>query len=230
MRFAIFLLGIILFLPTVAGAQEQARQIVVQGQGVVTADPDMAIISLGVTREARTASAAMDAASAATLEVLASIRQAGVAQRDVQTSSVDLSPRWDQSQNGRPILSGYVASNTLSVRVRALDELGSLLDSAVGTGANTTNGLTFTVAEPRRLEDEARALAVRDARARAELLAEAAGVTLGQVVTISEAGVAMPPSPLMRAAAMEQSMAVPVATGEVEYRVSVDVVFDISGQ
>ena len=179
---------------------------------------------------ARTASAAMDAASAATSEVLAAIEQAGIAQRDVQTSSVDLSPRWDHSQNGRPILSGYVASNTLSVRVRALDGLGGLLDAVVGTGANTMNGLTFTVAEPRPLEDEARALAVRDARAKAELLAQAAGVTLGQVVNISEAGSAMPPSPLMRTAAMEQSMAVPIAAGEVEYRVSVDAVFEIAGQ
>ena len=230
MRIAAIFLSLCLTIPTVSFAQDQERRIIVQGEGMVSTQPDMAVINLGVTREARTASVAMDAASVATSQVLAVIADAGIAQADVQTSSINLSPRWDHSKNGQPILSGYVASNTLSVRVRDLDSLPVLLDAVIGTGANTLNGLAFTVADSRPLEDKARSLAVVDARAKAALLAEAAGVALGPVVTITESGGAMPPVPMMRATAMEQSMAVPIATGEVDFRASVGILFDIVDQ
>jgi len=223
-------LSIVFVLSAPALAQDVARTISVNGVGVVQAEPDMAVINLGVTRNARTAAAAMDATSLATSKVLDAITDAGVAPIDVQTSSVNLSPRWDHTKNGPPVLAGYIASNTLTLRVRDLTNLPQVLDAVVGTGANSMNGLTLTVAEPRPLEDEARQLAVRDARAKAELLAETAGVALGGVVSIAEGGGATPPAPMMRAAVMEQATAVPIASGQVEYRISVGVVFDIDAQ
>lgn len=230
MRLASFVICLALACPGLAAAQDLQPQIAVQGEGVVAAEPDMAIISMGVTREARTASAAMDGASAATADVLASVKAAGIEPRDVQTSSISLSPNWDHTRSGPPVVNGYVASNQLSVRVRDLAELGGLLDRVVGDGANTMNGLSFAVAEPRPLEDEARTAAVKDARAKAELLAAAAGVTLGPVISIAEAGSFAPPGAMMRTMADESAMAVPVAAGEIEYRISVSVVFGIAGQ
>ncbi len=229
MRFAVVMFWALIG-PLGAAAEEQPRQISVHGEGVVRAEPDMAIINLGVMRDARTAAAAMDAASAAMAQVLEVVAAAGVAPADVQTSSVNLSPRWDHSKDGPPHVAGYIASNDLTLRVRSLDNLPVVLDAVVGTGANTMNGLSLTVAEPGSLEDEALVRAMQDARAKAELLAGAASVTLGPVVSILEGGGPAAPVPMLRGAAMEQSMAVPIARGEVDYRASVAVVFELVTQ
>jgi len=216
-------------LPMTLFAQE-ARTIVVTGEGRIAAEPDMAVINLGVMREAATAGEAMSAASEAAAAVLAAVAEAGIEPRDVQTSSLNLQPRWDHSDQNGARLTGYIANNDLMIRVRDLDALGALLDTLVTTGANTINGLSFSVAEPRPLEDEARTAAVADARAKAERLAAAGGVTLGEVTTISEA--TMPPMPFpypqaeMRMAASD----VPIARGEIETVVTVTVVFSIAAQ
>ncbi|AZQ66005.1 DUF541 domain-containing protein [Silicimonas algicola] len=216
-------------LPMTLSAQE-ARTIVVTGEGRIAAEPDMAVINLGVMREAATAGEAMSAASEAAAAVLVAVTEAGIEPRDVQTSSLNLQPRWDHSDQNGARITGYIANNDLMIRVRDLDALGALLDTLVTTGANTINGLSFSVAEPRPLEDEARTAAVADARAKAERLAAAGGVTLGEVTTISEA--TMPPMPFpypqaeMRMAASD----VPIARGEIETVVTVTVVFSIAAQ
>jgi len=152
-----------------------------------------------------------------------------VADRDVQTAAINLSPVWDHSNNQRRQVRGYVASNDLSVRVRELDDLGALLDALVADGANTMNGLRFSIAETDGLETEARADAVEDARLKAETLAKAAGVTLGPVLEIREGSAGPVPQAVMRGAMMEAAAAsVPVAAGELDIRVSVTVVFAIS--
>ena len=219
-----------LFSAQISWAQEASqRQIVVRGEGVVQAAPDMAVIQVGVSREARTASDAMDQASRATEAVLLRIAEAGVEDRDVQTQNIGLHPRMQHSSGNAPRVVGYVANNTLSVRVRDLALLGVLLDAVVGDGANTMNGLSFSVAEPRGLQDQARTAAVADAGAKAALLADAAGVTLGPVQTISEQGGGFQPQFRGRGGVlMEAAMDVPVAEGELEIRASVTMVFVIA--
>ncbi len=224
MRFALLM---VVILPFAALAEETPRQIVVNATGSVDATPDMATVTLGVSRDARTASQAMSEVSEATAVVLESIRVAGVEGGDVQTSSLNLNPVWDHSNERPPQVRGYVASTTLNVRVRALDDLGALLDQLIGDGANTLNGLTFGIADTGPLESEARADAVRRARNKAETLASAAGLSLGPVQRILEGGGVSAPAPMMRGAMMEAA-SVPVASGELEVRVSVTVEYAIA--
>ncbi len=223
----LFALLSVVFLPLSAMAQDAPRQIVVTATGSAQAAPDMATVSLGVTREARSASEAMQAVGEATEAVLNDIGAAGIEARDVQTSALNLYPVWDQG-NARPRqVRGYSASTMLSVRVRDLDALGPLLGSVVATGSNEMNGISFGLSEPDEVEDIARADAVAEARAQAEVLAQAAGVTLGPVQMITEGGGGGGPAPMMRGAMMEAA-AVPVAAGELDVRVTVTVVFAIA--
>lgn len=228
MRFlSLLFCAALLWVPVNAHAEDVRREIIVTGEGRVSVEPDMAVLTLGVMREARTAKEAMDQTSAAVSEVLKTLVDAGIEARDMQTSAVSLAPRWDHSDRDKPpSVVGYVASNTLSIRVRDLDRLGGVLDRVIGSGANQMNGLSFTLSEPRPIEDEARVKAVQDAKAKASLLAEAAGVTLGPVQTISE-GSAGGPAPIqMRREAMMASD-VPIAAGEVDVRISVTLIFAI---
>ena len=224
-----YVILICLMWPALGWAEEQMRQITVTGTGVISTAPDMAVVRIGVTREARTASEAMRDASAAAATVLDNIKAAGVAAKDVQTASLNLSPVWDRGNNRPPQVRGYVASNDLTVRVRDLDGLGGLLDAVVSDGANTLNGLSFSIADPGPAQTEARAAAVRDARAKAETLATAAEVTLGPVLRINEGGGSVAPAPMMRGAMMEAA-AVPIAEGEVDVRVTVSIAYGIADQ
>lgn len=208
-------------------AEEVSRSIVVSAVGSATATPDMATVSLGVAREAKTAQEAMQEVSQATAAVLETVSQAGIEDRDVQTSSLTLNPVWDQGNTRPPAVRGYSAATMLSIRVRDLDILGGLLDAVVGEGANRLNGLFFGIAETDALEDAARADAVERARSKAETLAQAAGVELGAVQTISEGGGGSAPAPIMRGAAMEAA-SMPIASGELDIRVAVTVTFAIA--
>lgn len=196
------------------------------GEGIVYAAPDMATVTLGVTTQGDTAALAMAANNTAVAAVMARLTSAGVAARDLQTSNLSLNPDWsrqDSSTGAPPAV--YVASNMLSVRVRMLDDLGAILDASITDGANTLNGVTFGLDDPRPTLDEARKRAVADARARAELLAEAAGVTLGPIMSITEGGGYGAPMPMFRQSdAME---AVPVAAGEMGMTAAVTIVFQI---
>ena len=219
---------VLLGLSAVTPAQAADRQIVVTGEGRVAAAPDMATVSLGVHREARAADAAMSATSEAARAVLDTLAAAGIAPADIQTTRIGLEPRYQHSNDGAPPrITGYVASNDLSVRVRDLDGLGGVLDSVIADGANNFAGISFGLTDSGPLEEEARALAVRDARARAETLAAAAGVQLGAVQTITEMGGFVAPEPMMRGAMMEAAM-VPVAEGQIDVTVQVSVVFAIA--
>ena len=218
--------GLLALSPGLASAGE--RQIVVQGEGRVSAAPDTAIIALGVQRDARDARTAMQAASEAMTSVLSRLDQAGIAPEDIQTTRVGLDPRWQHTQDGAPPrVTGYVASNDLSVRVRDLDALGELLDAVVSQGANTMNGLSFLVADMKPLEEAARIAAVEDARRKAATLADAAGVALGGVVTLSEGG-GGGPVPMMETAMLSDRAMVPVAAGQVDVVVTVRAVFAIA--
>ncbi len=213
-------------LATTAAAQEApAPMITVTGEGVVEAAPDIATLTIGVTTEGETAAAALAANSAALEAVLARLTAAGIEPRDMQTSNLSLNPNWTGHDSGTPTISGFVASNMLTVRVRALDSLGAVLDASVADGANTLNGLTFGLANPEPVLDEARKEAVANARAKAELLAEAAGVKLGKIVSISETAAYQPPMPMFRQDAA--SAAPPVQGGELGMTASVSIFYEI---
>lgn len=196
--------------------------ITVTGLGEVFAAPDEATVTIGVTTEAPEASVAMRDNTEAMDAVLARLVGLGIAERDLQTTALSLQPRWDsrQSSVGQPRITGFVATNMLTVRVRDLGALGGVLDATLGEGANTLGGLSFGVSDDRALRDEARRAAVAEATAKARVLAEAAGVPLGRVEEIVEGGGEGRPVPFAR---MDMAMAesVPVAPGEVGLAVTV---------
>lgn len=213
---------------SLAALGAQAGQITVTGEGRVDGAPDMATVSLGVTTEGETAAAALSANSAELAKVMDRLTGAGIAARDIQTSGLSLNPNWQQDSTGStpPRIAGYVASNMVTLRVRALDGLGGVLDAAVQDGANTLNGVEFGLSEPGPALDEARRRAVTDAKARAALLAEAAGVALGPIASIQEGGGLVAPVPMMRMAA-DMAGAPPIAAGEVTMTTSVTIVWEI---
>ncbi|WP_292291309.1 SIMPL domain-containing protein [Marivita sp.] len=230
-RFKAVMALLVFVLGSVPAWADSAGKITVSGEGVVYAVPDMAVINMGASSEADTARAAMDQTSETTAAILDRLTEAGIAARDVQTSDLSLSPIWtDRSASGdRPRIDGYQASNRVTVRVRDLDSLGPVLDAVLTEGANQFDGLQFTLSDPEPLMNEARRKAVADARARAELFAEAAGVQLGALLSLSEAG-ARAPRPEMMSMARASDGAVPVARGETELRAGVTLVYEIAAE
>jgi uncharacterized protein YggE len=209
-----------------SAAEDTARTITVAAEGRVEAAPDMAVISLGVVNEAATAGKAMSATSAAAARVLDRLAGFAIDPRDIQTSQLTLNPVWtSDADGGRSKITGFSATNALTVRVRDLDRLGEIMDAVIEDGANDFNGLSFAVAEPAPLIDAARARAVAEARSIAAQLAAGAGVGLGPVQSISEQGGGMPRPQMMEAFAARS--AVPVAAGEVTLSVTVSMVFAI---
>lgn len=219
-----------------ATAQERPPEpgrIAVTGEGRATAAPDMATIALAVTREGETAGEALNATSEAMTEVLAAMREIGLEDRDVQTNDVSLSPVYERDDGTRPgrtrpEIVGYTARNGVSVRVRDLDLLGTVIDRAVELGANEGGGLFFGNSDSEAMRREARMLAVEDARARAEAMASAAGVELGRIVSLQEGGGFSPaPRPFEARMVMDEAAAVPIAAGESEIVERVSAVFEI---
>jgi len=216
--------------PIWADAAETAApgRIVVTGQAMVSQPPDMAVITLGVSQTAETAADALAATNTAMVQVLARLGDLGIAERDIQTSGLGLTPRWSQprSNNDAPShVVGFEAANMVTVRLRDMDGVGGVLDAVVRDGANEFRGLHFDLQAPGPVRDQARKAAVADAMARAALYAAAAGVTLGPVIELREGGAE--PMPMMRAE-MSMAMAVPVAGGEVDVRAEVTMVFAIA--
>ena len=223
------LLSVFLTLPLSAAvlADAVAGTITVTGSATVNVVPDLATISLGVTTNGATAAAAMAANSTALSAVIGRLKAAGIADRDMQTSNLSLNPNWVSNASGSANeIQGYIASNMLTVQVKAMDTTGAVLDAAIADGANTLNALTFGLQNQRPQEDEARKAAVADALARAKLLSEASGAKLGAILSISEdSGMQPGPQPMYR---MADAAAVPVAAGEVGVTASVTIVFQIA--
>ncbi len=225
MRF-VFNAVLMIMLSTGVALAEEHRMITVTGVGTVETVPDMAMLRVGVTHQAAQAAEAMAATSEGVAAVLTRLEDAGVAPRDVQTDQLSLQPVWSDYNSDTRRITGFVASNTLMVRVRDLEGLGAVLDLVITDGANTFGGLSFGLQEPKPAQDAARAAAVADAIDRAEQLAAAAGVALGPIQSIREQGGGVRPEML------EMSMAraaadVPIAQGEVSLAARVDIVFAI---
>jgi uncharacterized protein len=216
-------------------AEEPTPRIIVSGEGESAAAPDMAVISLTVLREAETARAALDANSKAMGEVLAAMKAAGIADKDLQTAGFSIQPRYvypDQNQQEpqQPKIVGYSVVNTLSLRVRDLAKLGEIIDQAVTLGVNQGGDITFVKDDIAAQLEEARKKAMENAIAKAKTLTSAAGVTTGRILEISEQSFQPQPIPMLRAEmamAKGASDAVPVAAGENAYRVNVNVTFEI---
>ena len=215
---------ILLALPFGAAAQD-LPSLTVTGEGSVSAVPDMATVTLGVSARDPSAATAMNRTSQAVAAILERLTALGVAPRDVQTTDLSLGPVWvDRNNNGQPQVDGFEASNRVTVRIRAIDSVGAVLEAVLEDGANRLDGLSFGLQDPRPLLDEARRLAVADARAKAQLYADAAGVPLGPVRELTEGGVIGPRPEMMMAMRAD---AVPVAAGETTLSALVTVVYDI---
>jgi uncharacterized protein YggE len=207
-------------------AQEPPRQITVTGSGEAQAVPDRATITAGVETRADTAAAALAANSETMAAVLAALDGAGVERRDMQTSQLSISPIYEPYREGAPEaqkVAGYEAANMVTAHVRDVGKLGATVDAVTGAGANRIHGIAFDVSEPKPALDAARRQAVADARAKAELFAEAAGVKLGPVLRIGES-VNAPGPIVMRAEAMADK-ATPVEGGTVSLQAQVEIVY-----
>ena len=188
---AVALGGALLTAPVLAQVVPPAT-ISVTGEATVSVPPDLAQINGGVTSEAKTAREASEANNAAMGKVLQALKGAGIEEKDVQTSRLSLQPQSASNRTGPPAISGYRASNRVTIRVRDVTKVANVIDTLVGAGANEIGGINFVVSQASKLLDEARERAVADARRKAEIYAKAAGVTLGAPLSISEAGNSAP--------------------------------------
>ncbi|MEM1154422.1 MAG: SIMPL domain-containing protein [Pseudomonadota bacterium] len=234
---AVLTLLLLCVTPAYAQLSEPSPMISVVGTGTAEVAPDMAMLQLTVTREAETARAALDANSAAMTKVLASLRDEGIAERDLQTSNFSIQPKYvypskqSQGADRTPKIVGYTVRNGLTVRVRDLEKLGGIIDKSVTLGVNQGGNITFSNDNPSSTIAEARKRAVADARDKAQTLAEAAGVSLGKIMQISEHSGRVSPMPIEQADMMASRAAaesVPVAAGESAYQVTVNMSYAIS--
>lgn len=222
--------------PPAADRPAEARRLAVTGEGQAFRAPDLALVQLTVTRQGETAQKALADNNAAMAAVQGALPEFGLEGRDIQTSGFSISPqyRYDTRSDGTqspPTLVGYEVRNTLSLRVRAVDRLGEILDRAVSLGVNDGGSIEFVAEDPSALQNDARRQAVERARASAEAMASAAGLRLGALLTIEDGAAPFePPRPLadMRMMAMPAPAAaskVPVAAGETMASATVRLVF-----
>jgi uncharacterized protein len=246
LKFALAPIALALALPGVAMAHDaQSGPVVAAGntmlavsaEGRSARTPDLALFSAGVTSQGKTAGAAMTANAAAMTKVVAELKKAGIADKDIQTSSINLNPLYGQpvidpqgNMVQEPRIIGYQAMNMLSVKQRDLKGFGKVLDALVAAGANQISGPNFQMDKPELALDEARTNAMKAARARADLYARAAGLRVVRILTISEGGGYQPPMPVMYAKAemAGDAASTPISAGQVEAQISVAVQFELA--
>jgi len=190
------------------------------------------VVDFGVESQGPTAKAALDANTKNMSALMAMLKSSGIENKDIQTSNFTVQPRYDDRPNvNPPKIVGYVVSNSVSAAVRRLDDLGGLLDKAVTAGSNQISNINFTVAAPQAAQDEARRAAVKDALRKANLLTDAAGVKLGALQSMNEAGgnfiAPMARKSRMQADAPMLAQAVPVAEGQVSITAEVNMVWEM---
>ena len=206
------------------------RIVTVSGIGEVKVRPDMATISSGVTSEGPTAQAALAKNNAAMKAVIEALKNSGVSEDDIQTSNFCVSPQYAPYQPGQttaPRISFYQVSNQVTARVKKLEKLGSVLDSLVQAGSNQISGISFDINEQKPVLDEARKKAVSEAKAKAELYAEAAGASLGRVIQISESVTAMPMNVRFRAEMATADASVPIAAGQNTFAANITITYEL---
>ncbi|MGA2504336.1 MAG: SIMPL domain-containing protein [Anaerolineales bacterium] len=208
--------------------QPPQRTITVTGTGMVTLTPDIAYITIGVHSQDASASVAMTANNTSAQAVIAAIKAAGVADKDIQTTNFSISPQQQYDKNGNITGILYMVDNSVYVTVRDLTRLGGLLDSSVNAGANTINSISFDVADKTDALSQARLAAVANAKKQADELTGATGVTLGAVQTISYYDSTVPVAVQVPRAALEASGSnVPVQSGSMQITTTVTIVYEI---
>ena len=190
--------------------------------------PDVAAVSAGVVTRAADAQAAMRDNAARMEGVMTALREAGIAPRDIRTTGVNLHPQYHHPENGTATINGYEASNTVEVTVRDIARIGPALDALVASGANHVNGPAFSIDEPAEARDEARRAALEDARTRAGMYAEALGLRVRRIVSISEGGPSGPVMPYAMARMESTASAdTPISPGENVVSANLEIVFEL---
>jgi uncharacterized protein YggE len=204
--------------------QPAVHTITATGTAAVTRVPDVARVSVGVGVTKSTVKAARDSAGKSMTAIIAAIKALGIDEKDIKTSSIDLSPQYNNS--GTKIV-GYRMSEQLQVTVRDLDKAGDVIDTATAKGATELNGISFEVGDPSSAMDEARAAAIAQARTSAQKMAAAAGVSVGAVVSISESSVSAPGPYYYGAALRDAAAMTPIERGTQDVQATVTVIFEI---
>jgi uncharacterized protein YggE len=226
MRRTTLVVGALLAAILPALAETTPPAISVTGEAQVSVAPDLAQIDGGVTTEAKTAREASEANNKAMAAILPALKAAGVAETDIRTSRLSLFPQSAPSRPNGPVqITGYRASNRVTVRIRDITKVAPTIDALVAAGANDIGGINFIVSQESKLLDDARVRAIEDARRKAEIYARAANVRLGAPVSISEEGSGGPPVPVR--AQFKAGAATPIAPGEEMLRVAVTVSYEI---
>jgi uncharacterized protein YggE len=210
------------------GAEPQ-RTITVEGHGEVTAPPDSASVSAGVTTQAKTAADALSANASAMNSVFAALKRMGVQDKNIQTSNFSVEPQYapyNANSTDRQRIVGYQVSNQVNVMLDHVSNVGPAIDTLVAAGANQMNGISFMVHDPKPMMDQARTSAVEDAMARAAVLTKAAHVSLGPIISIEESS-NPPPGPIRPMALMKAREATPIATGEQTISANVSITWEI---
>ena len=230
-------LSLVLGAPMTAHAQtvptavaSDATLLNISANAEATRVPDVATLSAGVVTQAADGNSAMRQNAQQMDKVLAAIKAAGIAEKDIQTSGINLSPQYRYVENEAPKITGYQASNNVNLKIRDIAKLGKVLDALAAVGANQINGPSFEIDQPEPVYDEARLAALKKAQARAETYAKALGLKVRRIVSISEGGNGFhPPMPMMamRAQAMDAKESTPVSPGETTLSVNLDVVFEL---
>lgn len=204
-------------------------KLTVTGDGTSTAQPDQATISLGVTVQADTAGKAMSENATRQQTVIDKLKEQGIEAKDIQTSGLSLSPVQSYSQDGKPpVITGYMAQNMVTVRIRDLAKLGPTLDALVEAGANEINGVSFTREDSTEAEDAARVDAVKSAHRKAEVLAGAAGMKVGRLISLDDGAVSSGPRPMMMMAARDaKAGSTPIEAGELSVYSSVTATYEL---
>jgi uncharacterized protein YggE len=233
LRLSLLVLGLLTIVqPASAQIREPSlRTISIIGTGEIRAKPDIGIITVGVLKRAPTAQEALKQNNDAMAEIIAHLERAGVAPKDIQTTNFSVTPayHYDNQNQQPPRIIGYDVSNQVTIILRKLATMGPILDQVVGKGSNQIHGITFSIDDPRPLEDEARRRALLDAQRKARLYAEGAGIALGPIMSILE-HVPSPPIPLsLKAQRMETAAdaSVPVAQGEQVVSVQISISWEI---
>lgn len=205
--------------------------------GRTSRTPDLAVFSAGVTTQAKTAAAALSENADRMNAVITALKASGIAERDIQTSNLSVNPVYGQPRadangnvSGDPVIIGYQSNNQVEVKQRKIGNYGKTIDTLVNAGANQVSGPSFQLDNPDMASDEARLGAMKKARARAELYAKAAGLTVKRILTISESGGYAPQPMVMYARAdamMAKAAPSPVAAGEVQVAANVTVTFEL---
>ena len=211
------------------GALSDGTLVNVSAQAEARRVPDVATSSAGVVTQAADGNTAMRQNAEQMAKVMAAIKAAGIAEKDIQTSGISLNPQYRYVENEAPSITGYQATNTVSLKVRDITKLGKVLDSLAAQGANQINGPSFQIDQPEPVYDEARLAALKKAKDRAETYAKALDLKVRRIISISEGGGGgFRPVPMMAMSARGKAeMDTAVSPGETEVSVSLDVVFEL---